>query len=315
MNRKVKESIQKKTEHMVPDKWSEIHKEALYFMKPKNDNDNGKKYWKVKNSLVLVASVCIVFLSAVFISDIYITQDSGSDKPGEQNSISLEQKESNIPNVIGNPNKNAVYHNVDIAKITRKTTLGKVPFGFFFRDKITDLVKEDLNSMTNRIYWEEQEYTKDDIEADFQIAIKSPVLPDGNYTTKQYVLKDKFGKDIIGYQTVYYYFDKETLDFQSSYSLFYLTEHNFKWDDVKQIQNVSITDGEINIDNFEEISDLNAKTPHLRRLLYLEDNVAIVIEAETYAAIENNIIDRAKSLEKYSEVDKQLENMMKSLIK
>jgi hypothetical protein len=314
MNRKVKESIQKKTEHMVPDKWSEIHKEALYFMKPKNDNDNGKKYWKVKNSLVLVASVCIVFLSAVFISDIYITQDSGSDKPGEQNSISLEQKESNIPNVIGNPNKNAVYHNVDIAKITRKTTLGKVPFGFFFRDKITDLVKEDLNNMNNRIYWEEQEYTKDDIEADFQIAIKSPVLPDGNYTTKQYVLKDKFGKDIIGYQTVYYYFDKETLDFQSSYSLFYFSEHNFKWDDVKQIQNVNIVDKKINMEAFEESTNLNAKLPHIRRLIYLEDGVAIAIEAEADIVMEGSIIDAAKSLEKYNEVDKQLVNMMKSLI-
>lgn len=62
MNRKVKESIQKKTEHMVPDKWSEIHKEALYFMKPKNDNDNGKKYWKVKK-LLSISCECMHSIS------------------------------------------------------------------------------------------------------------------------------------------------------------------------------------------------------------------------------------------------------------
>ena len=66
---------------------------------------------------------------------------------------------------------------------------------------------------------------------------------------------------------------------------------------------------------FEESTNLNAKTPHIRRLIYLEDGVSIAIEAEADIVMEDNVIDAVKSLEKYSEVDKQLENMMKSLIK
>jgi hypothetical protein len=97
--------------------------------------------------------------------------------------------------------------------------------------------------------------------------------------------------------------------------LFYFSEHNFKWDDVKQIQNVNIVDKKINMEAFEESTNLNAKTPHIRRLIYLEDGVSIAIEAEADIVMEDNVIDAVKSLEKYSEVDKQLENMMKSLIK
>ena len=97
--------------------------------------------------------------------------------------------------------------------------------------------------------------------------------------------------------------------------MFYFSEHNFKWDDVKQIQNVNIVDKKINMEAFEESTNLNAKTPHIRRLIYLEDGVSIAIEAEADIVMEDNVIDAVKSLEKYSEVDKQLENMMKSLIK
>lgn len=52
----------------------------------------------------------------------------------------------------------------------------------------------------------------------------------------------------------------------------------------------------------------------MRKLVYLENGVAIVIEAEADVVQDGSIVDKEKSIEKYKQTDKQLIDIMKSLI-
>jgi hypothetical protein len=233
--------------------------------------------------------------------------------------------ESNIPNTTGDLNSlqdktytkgqsGAVYHDVDASKIIRQLTSAKVPFGFVFNNKLIDLVKINSVIKNNGVRWEDQEYTKDDVESALQISIKDPVLPDGDYTVKQYVLVDEVTDNIIAYQTAYYYFDKNTLEFQNRFSVFYFAEQYFKSDVLEQIKNVSITDEEISIGDFSEPINVHVKMPHVRKLVYVENGISIVVEAEADVVMDGGIVDEDKSLERYKQTDKQLIDMMKSLI-
>jgi hypothetical protein len=109
--------------------------------------------------------------------------------------ITTNESESNIPNTTRDSNplqdrsytkgqSGAVYHDVDASKIIRQSTSAKVPFGFVFNNKLIDLVKINSGIKNNGVRWEEQKYTKDDVESALQISIKDPVLPDGDYICK-----------------------------------------------------------------------------------------------------------------------------------
>ena len=239
--------------------------------------------------------------------------------------ITPNESESNIPNTTGDSNplqdrsdtkgqSGAVYHDVDASQIIRQTTSAKVPFGFVFNNKLRDLVRINSDIKNNGVRWEEQKYTKDDVESALQISIKDPVLPDGDYTVKQYVLVDEVTDNIIAYQTVYYYFDKNILEFQNRFSVFYFAEQYFKSDELERLKNVSRIDGKINISDFPEPTNVHVKIPHVRKLVYLENGVAIVIEAEADVVQDGSIVDKEKSIEKYKQTDKQLIDIMKSLI-
>lgn len=239
--------------------------------------------------------------------------------------ITTNESESNIPNTTRDLNSlqdrsytkgqsGAVYHDVDASKIIRQSTSAKVPFGFVFNNKLIDLVKINSGIKNNGVRWEEQKYTKDDVESALQISIKDPVLPDGDYTVKQYVLVDEVTDNIIAYQTAYYYFDKNTLEFQNRFSVFYFAEQYFKSDVLGQMKNVSITDGEISIGDFSEPINVHVKMPHVRKLVYVENGISIVVEAEADVVMDGGIVDEDKSLERYKQTDKQLIDMMKSLI-
>lgn len=239
--------------------------------------------------------------------------------------ITTNESESNIPNTTRDLNSlqdrsytkgqsGAVYHDVDASKIIRQLTSAKVPFGFVFNNKLIDLVKINSVIKNNGVRWEDQEYTKDDVESALQISIKDPVLPDGDYTVKQYVLVDEVTDNIIAYQTAYYYFDKNTLEFQNRFSVFYFAEQYFKSDVLEQIKNVSITDEEISIGDFSEPINVHVKMPHVRKLVYVENGISIVVEAEADVVMDGGIVDEDKSLERYKQTDKQLIDMMKSLI-
>ena len=239
--------------------------------------------------------------------------------------IAPNESELNVPNTTGGSNpledrsvtkgqSGAVYHDIDVSQIIRQTTSVKVPFGFIFNNKLIDLVRINSGIKNNGVRWEEEKYIKDDVESALQISIKEPVLPDGDYTVKQYVLVDEATDNIIAYQTVYYYFDKNSLEFQNRFSVFYFAEQYFKSDVLEQMKNVSITNGEISISDFPEPIDVHVKMPHVRKLIYVENGISIVVEAEADVVLDGNIVDKEKSIEGYKQTDKQLIDMMKSLI-
>jgi len=104
------------------------------------------------------------------------------------------------------------------------------------------------------------------------------------------------------------------LEFQNRFSVFYFAEQYFKSDVLGQMKNVSITDGEISISDFHEPINVHVKIPHVRKLLYVENGISIVVEAEADVVLDGSIVDKDKSLERYKQTDKQLIDMMKSLI-
>ena len=134
--------------------------------------------------------------------------------------------------------------------------------------------------------WEEHKYTKNDVQSALHTSVvKDPVLPDGDYTTNQYVLVDEATGSIIAYQTVYYYFDKNTLEFQNRFSVFYFTEQHFKSDLLEKMKNVSITKEEISISGLPEPTNVHVKVPHVRKLLYVKNGISIVVEADRKSVV------------------------------
>ena len=232
---------------------------------------------------------------------------------------------SNIPNAAGSPNplqdkldateqSGAVYHDVDTSQLIRQVSSAKVPHGFVFNNRLIDLVRINPGITNNGVRWEEHKYTKDDVESALQSSVKNPNLPDGDYTTNQYVLVDEATENIIAYQTVYYYFNKNTLEFQNRFSVFYFAEQYFESDALDHMKNVSITNGEISISDFPEPGNVHVKVPHVRKLVYVENGISVVVEAEADFVQEDGVVDKEKSLERYKQTDKQLVDIMKSLV-
>jgi len=49
---------------------------------------------------------------------------------------------------------------------------------------------------------------------------------------------------------------------------------------------------------------VHGKVPHVRKPVYVEDGISIVVETETYFALDGSIADKDKSLERYKQTDK-----------
>lgn len=208
----------------------------------------------------------------------------------------------------------AIYHDIDISQIIMQDYESKVPVGFIFKQKLM-LIKKDFQDSNIDSHWDEQaQFTNNDIESSLNISIIDPVLPEGDYTTTQAVLVDDATDEIIAYLTDYYYFNKDTMEFQNRFSLFYFAEEHFNVEEIERMQNVTKTDGEIHIDDFVLPTNAHFKMPHVRKLLYLENGVSIVIEAEASAVTTEGKVDQEESLERYEQIDKQLIALMKSVL-
>jgi hypothetical protein len=235
-----------------------------------------------------------------------IPNAAGDTNPGDRNP--LEDKLDTIEK------SSAVYHDIDASQLIRQVNSSKVPFGFVFNNKLIDLVRINSGITNNGVRWEEHKYTREDVESALQTSVKDPDLPDGDYTINQYVLVDEATESIIAYQTVYYYFNKDTLELQDKFSIFYFEEKYFKSEELEQMKNVSITNKETSISDFPEPTNVHVKVPHVRKLVYVENGISVVIEAEADFVQENSVVNKEKSLERYKQTDKQLVDIMKSLI-
>lgn len=290
-----------------------IHEKIMYRLTQSSTRrhigtNNLRKYI----SVAACAAVMLFFIIGVYPQmNIWNTTPNGSN--------------SNIPNAAGDTNylqdksdtleqSGAVYHDVDASQLIRQISSAKVPFGFIFNNRLIDLVRINSGITNNGVRWEEHKYTKDDLESALQTSVKDPDLPDGDYTMNQYVLVDEATENIIAYQTVYYYFNKNTLEFQNKFSIFYFADQYFKSDVLEQMKNVSITTEGISISDFPEPTNVHVKVPHVRKLVYVENGISVVIEAEADFIQEDNVVDKEKSLERYKQTDKQLVDIMKSLI-
>ena len=209
----------------------------------------------------------------------------------------------------------AIYHNIDASQIIRQNYAGKVMCGFWFYQNLMLMAKNETGiDINNGVRWDKKEFTKADMESALQTSIKDPLLPDGDYTVEQGVLIDEATGKIIAYQTNYLYFDKNTMEFQNSFSVFYFAEQQFISDKLEGLKNVTCIDGEINISEFPESKDVYAKIPHVRKLVYVENGIWVVVEAESNFVQNGSVVDKEKSLERYKQTDKQLIDIMKSLV-
>lgn len=251
------------------------------------------KFWTVATCLA------IVFISIFVLSDIYNYKiPQITDKPVHGQSA-------------------AVYHDIDISQIKRQGPSGDLKFGYYFDQELQMLAKNETHIQNNNgVRWEDNiKFTKGDIKLSLNITIKDPVLPDGNYTTKQSVLIDEATNRTIAYQTVYYFFDKDTMVFKNSFSIFYFAINDFKSDEIEQEKNVTKT-VEINInENAFPLIPHACGIPINRKLVYLENGVAIVTESSADAVMaDSSSMNEVKSLELYKQTDIQHITLMKSLI-
>ena len=104
------------------------------------------------------------------------------------------------------------------------------------------------------------------------------------------------------------------MEFQNRFSVFYFLVDYFNTEELEQVQNVTKPNGQIHIDDFYPSTNVNAKVPHVRKLIYLENRVGIAIEAEADVVKTEDKVDEEKSRERYEETDKQLIGLMKSII-
>jgi hypothetical protein len=93
------------------------------------------------------------------------------------------------------------------------------------------------------------------------------------------------------------------------------------YENLEQSENIVYENGEIVIYDFPPFTDVDVanayysyKIPHLRRLVYFNDGIAIVIEANTAPTFTGDTVDEANTIEKYEQSDKELIGIMQSLI-
>ena len=235
------------------------------------------------------------------------------NKPNISSTTENSNEQHDKPDFVAD--SGAEYYDVDASQLNRRPFSGKVPWGYWFHQRLITLNKNEAGiDMMNGANWEEQKFTKNDVESAIQISIKDPALPDGDYTIEQSVLIDETTEKAIAYRTIYYFFDKNTMDFQNSFSVFYFANKHFKLDELESLKNVSRNEGEINISGFAERTNVHVKLPYVRKLVFVENGISIVVEAEADIVMDGSVVDEEKTLVRYKQTDKQLIGMMKSLI-
>ena len=216
------------------------------------------------------------------------------------------------------PNNGAVYHLMDVSELVWNGPSGAVPFWFWFSNRLMEFAKNETGiNLNNGVRWDKgASFTSSEVEMALQIVINEPVLPHGDYTTEQSLLVDEATDKIIAYKTAYYFFDKSTKEVQYSFSVFYMAIDDFKPNSFAQSENIVLVDGISRVNGFPVVSYSPGRISHVRCLTYLENGIAIVVEAEARPVLTGNgEVDEAESLEKYEQLDKALVNMMEALIK
>jgi len=264
--------------------------------------------FRLKSKYVSIAA-CVVVLVIAFIgvqpyinNNSFLLRENGLNQPG------VQAPSSSNPDISGQ--SGAVYHNIDISQIVRQPYEAKVPASYYFQNWL-QFTKKDVGI---RLHWNDQHFTKDDMKTALHIFIIDPVLPEGDYTTTQSVLVDDATGEVVAFRTDYYYYNKDTLEFQNRFSLFYFLVNYFNAEELEQVQNVTKSNGKIHIDDFSPSTNVYAKAPHVRKLIYLENRVGIAIEAEADIVTTEGKVDEEKSRERYEQTDKQLIDLMKSII-
>lgn len=169
--------------------------------------------------------------------------------------------------------------------------------------------------MTNRgLRWIAQGFTNEELGSALRMTIKEPDLPAGDYTLDQEVLVDEVTGSVIACQAVYTYFDPDNLAFQKKFSIFNFPDHYFDQAELESMRNTHLANEKIVVDPFPEPGPAHVKIPHVRRLVYVEQGVVLVIEAETDLVEGEGLVDQKKSLERYRQTDKELLDLMGSLL-
>ena len=218
-----------------------------------------------------------------------------------------------------NPILGAVYHDVDISQLNYQGDVGKVPYGFFFAQRLTLLANNETNiNLNNGVRWESGQFEMTDVENALQASINATTLPDGDYTFGQRILIDEVTGRTIAYQTTYTYFTLETMVFEGEFSVFYFSLDDFmrrNLANLEQSENIVFEDGEITIHDFSTpVVNESTRVPHTRRLVYINNGSAIVIEAITAPIMIDDAVDETSSLERYKQSDKELIGIMMSLV-
>ena len=254
---------------------------------PENDAQH-KRPFRL-NKILPIAAAFVVVIAVAIVAPNLINRNPYIDEPEP------------LP-----PENGAVYHAIDVAQIERQYSNTED----MFKDKLT----EYLYYSGKVVRWETRDFTKQDVETAMQVSLTDPALPNGDYTTVQSVLEDATSGNIIAYQTVYYYYNIDTMVFQRSFSVFYFSRAYVN-DNLKQSDNITNIDGVIQIGNFTSVPNADTKLPHVRELVYFQNDIAVVLEAETDVLLINDTIDEVESLLNYTRVDYQTIDIMKSLIK
>lgn len=260
-----------------------------------------RKYVSIAACVVVVV-IAFIGVQPYINNNNILPSENGLDQP------SVQAPSSSNPDISGQ--SNAVYHNIDISQIVRQPYEAKVPASYYFKNWL-QFVKKNPGVGS---HWDNQQFNKDSIESVLHISIISPVLPKGDYTTTQSVLVDDATGEVMAFRTDYYYYNKDTLEFQKRFSIFYFLVDYFNAEELEQVQNATKSNGEIHVDDFSFPTNVNAKVPHVRKLIYLENRVGIAIEAEADVVKTEDKVDEEKSRERYEETDKQLIDLMKSII-
>jgi hypothetical protein len=208
------------------------------------------------------------------------------------------------------PDLPVVFHDLDPALIISRGTAARVPYGFFFTHKLALLANNETGiTMNNGVRWDSAQFERLDIDH---------VLPNGDCVFEQSILFDVATETPIAYKNTYIYFTLETMEFQREFSIFSFSLDDFGKRDsaeLEQSENITYENGEIAILDFPApVVNASSRIPHRRTLVYFNNGAAIVIEAITAPTFIGDVFDEAGSLEKYEQSDRELINIMRSLI-
>jgi len=239
-----------------------------------------------------------------------LAPSSGVSAPAAQMNPSAQQSTAS-------PNSGAAYHPMDVSALVMPESPSKLPFAFWFSNRLMGFAKNETGLNTNNgVRWDDGvSFTSKEADSALQLAINEPIFPYGDYTTAQSVLIDEASGKILAYKTLYYFFDKRTNEVQYSFSTFYMAAKDFQPNSFSQSENIVFADGMLRVNAPATAAETHTKAPHVRCFTYLHNGIAIVVEANASPILAGNRVDEAKSLEKYEQLDKALASTMESLIR